>query len=88
MVQTLLHREFQQLFAINTWQSLDGEGHQDDETGLKDFVITMSDIPSFNRIMSIFTHGFISKEQTKRTTNDDCVSVSDPDRIQIIIRAE
>ena len=74
--------------GINTWHSLDGEGHRDGEIGLKNFTIIIHDITSFNTIKSNILHDSTSREQMKEWTKNNQLLVHDPDDIQIVIRLE
>jgi catechol 2,3-dioxygenase len=74
--------------GINTWHSLDGEGHRDDETGLKNFTIIMSDLSSFNTIKTNILDCSSSEEHIKQRTQNNQFLVSYPDGIQIVIRTE
>jgi catechol 2,3-dioxygenase len=78
--------------GMNTWHSLNGEVHGDDETGLEHFTITIPDrSSSFDTIKSIINrHHHASSEQQQKKQMDDKnqLIVSDPDGIQIVIKLE
>ena len=48
--------------GINTWHSLDGEVHEDDVIGLKNFALTTSNMSYFNLIKSNIVHDSPSGE--------------------------
>ncbi|MGH9926972.1 MAG: hypothetical protein ACRD5B_16515, partial [Nitrososphaeraceae archaeon] len=74
--------------GINTWFSLDGEVHQDDETGLKNFTITSSNASFFNSIKSNILNDPTSGKQRMKYTESNQFTVTDPDDIPINIRME
>jgi catechol 2,3-dioxygenase len=75
--------------GMNTWHSLNGEVHGDGETGLENFTISIPDRSSFNTIKSIINSHASSEQQKKqKNVNNDQFLVSDPDRIQIVIKSE
>jgi catechol 2,3-dioxygenase len=75
--------------GINTWHSVNGEVHGDGETGLENFTISIPDRSSFNTIKSIINRHASSEQQKKQKDgNNDQFLVSDPDRIQIVIKSE
>jgi catechol 2,3-dioxygenase len=73
--------------GVNTWHSMNGEGHSSNVLGLENFTITISDIPSFNRLRSAIKSHYISSDQQERSDKNQFM-VSDPDGIQIVIRSE
>jgi catechol 2,3-dioxygenase len=73
--------------GVNTWHSMNGEGHSSNVLGLENFRITISDIPSFNRLRSAIKSHYISSDQQERSDKNQFM-VSDPDGIQIVIRSE
>jgi catechol 2,3-dioxygenase len=73
--------------GVNTWHSMNGEGHSSNVLGLENFRITISDIPSFNRLRSAIKSHYISSDQQERSDKNPFM-VSDPDGIQIVIRSE
>ena len=74
--------------GINTWCSLDGEVHEDDVNGLKNFNITTSNMSYFNLIKSNIIHDSLSKEQRIDLTESNQFTVTDPNGIQIVIRID
>jgi len=74
--------------GINTWFSLDGEVHQDDETGLKNFIKTSSNASFFNSIKSNILNDPTSGKQRMKYTESNQFTVTDPDGIPINIKME
>ena len=76
--------------GMNTWHSMNGEGHSSNLLGLENFTITISDMPLFNRLRSVFKSHYISSEQQKRKpmSDDNQFMISDPDGIHIVIRSK
>jgi|SoiMetStandDraft_2_1073263.scaffolds.fasta_scaffold64286_1 catechol 2,3-dioxygenase len=76
--------------GMNTWHSMNGEGHSSNVIGLKNFTITISDKPLFNRLGSVIKNHYTSSEQQqiKQISNDNQFMVSDPDGIHIVIRSK
>jgi catechol 2,3-dioxygenase len=74
--------------GMNTWHSLNGEVHGDGETGLENFTISIPDRSSFNTIKTIINPHTSSKQQKKKNADNNQFLVSDPDRIQIVIKLE
>ena len=76
--------------GMNTWHSMNGEGHSSNVLGLENFTITISDMPSFNRLRSAIKSHYISskQQQRKQRSDENQFMVSDPDGIQIVIRSE
>jgi catechol 2,3-dioxygenase len=74
--------------VMNTWHSLNGEVHGDGETGLENFTISIPDRSSFNTIKTIINPHTSSKQQKKKNADNNQFLVSDPDRIQIVIKLE
>jgi catechol 2,3-dioxygenase len=74
--------------GINTWYSLDGEVHESDVNGLKNFTITTSSISYFNLIKSNILHDSHSREQRRHLTEGNQFTVTDPNGIQIVIRVD
>ena len=74
--------------GINTWYSLDGEFHEEDMKGLRNFTVTTSDMSSFNLIKSNILHDTLSEEQRRHTTESSQFTVTDPNGIQIVIRID
>jgi catechol 2,3-dioxygenase len=72
--------------GMNTWDSLDGEAHREDETGLKNFTMTVPNTSYFNTIKSNILNDSTYREQMKQRTESDQFSVSDPDGIHIVIK--
>lgn len=73
---------------MNTWHSLNGEIPSNDETGLKNFTMTIPDKSSFNSIKSIFLNDHTSERQKSKKTENNQFLVLDPDGIQIVIKSE
>jgi catechol 2,3-dioxygenase len=76
--------------GMNTWHSMNGEGHSGNVLGLENFTITIPDMPSFDRLRSAVKSHYVSSEQQQRKQRSDenQFMVSDPDGIQIVIRSE
>jgi catechol 2,3-dioxygenase len=74
--------------GINTWYSLDGEVHEGDVNGLKNFTITVSNMSYFNLIKSNIIHDSLSREQRMHLTESNQFTVTDPNGIQIVIRID
>lgn len=75
--------------GMNTWHSLNGKVHGDDETGLENFTIALPDRSSFNAIKSIINHHASSEQQKKKKNADkNQFLIFDPDGIQIVFKAE
>jgi catechol 2,3-dioxygenase len=76
--------------GMNTWHSMNGEGHSSNVLGLENFTITISDMPLFNRLRSDTKSHYISSEQQQRKqmSDNNQFMVSDPDGIHIVIRSE
>jgi catechol 2,3-dioxygenase len=74
--------------GINTWYSLDGEVHEDDVNGLKNFTITTSNMSFFNLIRSNTLHDSHSSEQRRHITESNQFTVTDPNGIQIVIKVD
>jgi catechol 2,3-dioxygenase len=74
--------------GINTWHSLDGEVHEDDVIGLKNFALTTSNMSYSNLIKSNIVHDSPSGEQRRHPTNSKQFTVTDPNGIQIVIRVD
>ena len=74
--------------GINTWYSLDGEVHEDDVNGLKNFTVTTSNMSYFNLIKSNNLHDSPSREQRRRITEGNQFTVTDPNGIHIVIRID
>ena len=74
--------------GMNTWHSLNGKVHGDGETGLENFTISIPDRSSFNTIKTIVNPHTSSKQQKKKNADNNQFLVSDPDRIQIVIKLE
>jgi catechol 2,3-dioxygenase len=76
--------------GVNTWHSMNGEGHSSNVLGLENFTMTISEIPSFNRLRSAIKSHYINSDQQQRKQRSDKnqFMVSDPDGIQIVIRSE
>jgi catechol 2,3-dioxygenase len=74
--------------GMNTWHSLNGEFHGNGETGLENFTITIPDRTSFNTIKTIINPHTSSKQQKKKNADNNQFLVSDPDRIQLVIKSE
>jgi catechol 2,3-dioxygenase len=74
--------------GMNTWHSLNGEVHGNGETGLENFTITIPDRTSFNTIKTIINSHTSSKQQKKKNADNNQFLVSDPDRIQLVIKSE
>jgi catechol 2,3-dioxygenase len=74
--------------GMNTWHSLNGEVHGNGETGLENFTITIPDRTSFNTIKTIINPHTSSKQQKKKNADNNQFLVSDPDRIQLVIKSE
>jgi catechol 2,3-dioxygenase len=67
--------------GINTWYSLDGEVHEDDVNGLKNFTVITSNMSYFNLIKSNNLHDSPSREQRRRITEGNQFTVTDPNGI-------
>jgi catechol 2,3-dioxygenase len=76
--------------GVNTWYSMNGEGHSSNVLGLENFTITISDMSLFNRLRSAIKSHYIGSDQQQRKQRSDKnqFMVSDPDGIQIVIRSE
>jgi catechol 2,3-dioxygenase len=74
--------------GINTWYSLDGEVHEDDMSGLKNFGVTTSNKSYFNLIESNIINNFPSRKQRNHLTEGHQFTVTDPNGIQIVIRID
>lgn len=74
--------------GMNTWHSLNGEILSNDETGLKNFTMTIPDKSSFNSIKSIFLNDHTGERQKSKKTENNQFLVLDPDGIQIVIKSE
>jgi catechol 2,3-dioxygenase len=74
--------------GINTWYSLDGESHEDDVNGLKNFTITTSNMSYFDLIKSNILHDSDSREQRMYLTANNQFTVTDPNGIQIVVRVD
>lgn len=76
--------------GMNTWHSMNGEGHSDHVVGLENFTITIPDMSSFNRLRSTIKNHYISSEQHQgeQRSYENQFMVSDPDGIHIVIRSE
>jgi catechol 2,3-dioxygenase len=74
--------------GINTWHSLDGESHEDDMNGLKNFTITTSTMSYFDLIRSNILHDSHSSEQRRHITESNQFTVTDPNGIQIVIKVD
>lgn len=74
--------------GINTWYSLDGEVHEDDVNGLKNFTITTSNKSYFNLIKSHILHDSDSREQRRDLKESNQFAVTDPNGIRIVLRVE
>jgi catechol 2,3-dioxygenase len=75
--------------GMNTWHSLGGYAHNQDEVGLENFTITIADRSSLNTIRFIINnHHHASLEpQKKENADKNQLIVTDPDGIQIMIRS-
>jgi hypothetical protein len=62
---------------------MNGEGHSSDVLGLENFTITISDIPSFNKLRSAIKSHYTSsdQQQRKQSSDENQLMVSDPDGI-------
>jgi catechol 2,3-dioxygenase len=69
--------------GVNTWHSMNGEDHSSDVLGLENFTITISDIPSFNKLRSAIKSHYTSsdQQQRKQSSDENQLMVSDPDGI-------
>lgn len=74
--------------GINTWYSLDGEVHEDDVNGLKNFTIATPNMSYFNLIKSNILYDSRSREQRMHLTESNQFTVTDPNGIQIVIRID
>jgi catechol 2,3-dioxygenase len=74
--------------GLNTWYSLDGEVHESDVNGLKNFTITTSNMSYFNLIKSNILHDSHSREQRRHLTESNQFTITDPNGIQIVIRVD
>lgn len=74
--------------GINTWYSLDGEVHEDDVNGLKNFTIITSNRSYFNLIRSNVLHDSDSREQRRDLKESNQFAVTDPNGIRIVLRVE
>lgn len=81
--------------ALNTWNSLEGKAHTDDEAGLEYFTITTHDRSYLNTVRSI-THDLVTSKQQKKQSgqggeevnNKNQILIKDPDGLQILIKSE
>jgi catechol 2,3-dioxygenase len=77
--------------AINTWHSLNGESHmKGEDAGLESFTLI---IPDDSYIKAVAQRIYGSSSSSSNTTNsiqptDNQILVSDPDKIQFMIRSE
>jgi catechol 2,3-dioxygenase len=74
--------------GINTWYSSDGEVHQGDVNGLKNFTINTSNMSYLNLIKSNILHDSDSREQSRCLTETNEFTVTDPNGIQIVVRLD
>jgi catechol 2,3-dioxygenase len=74
--------------GINTWYSLDGEVHQGDVNGLKNFTISTSNMSYFSLVKSNIMHGSESREQRRYLTESNQFTITDPNGIQIVVRVD
>src|ERR687898_1973585 len=76
--------------GMNTWHSLNGEGHVQGRSGLESFTITIPQRSSFNALRDTIKRHFVGSEQQGRKgkADGDQFIVSDPDGIQILIKCE
>jgi catechol 2,3-dioxygenase len=74
--------------GMNTWHSLNGEILSNNDTGLKNFTMTIPDKSSFNSIKSIFLNDHTSERQKSQKVENKQFLVLDPDGIQIVIKSE
>jgi catechol-2,3-dioxygenase len=73
---------------MNTWHSLGGEVHANGQTGLQNFTITTPSKSFFNVMESIINSNANSEQHKKQMADKNQFLVSDPDGIQIVIKAE
>lgn len=76
--------------GMNTWHSLNGEGHVQGRSGLEKFTITIPERSSFNALRDTIKRHFVGSEQQGRKGKADGnqFMVSDPDGIQILVKCE
>ena len=74
--------------GMNTWHSLGGEVHANGQTGLQNFTITTPSKSFFNVMESIINSNANSEQHKKQMADKNQFLVSDPDGIQIVIKAE
>ena len=74
--------------GMNTWHSLNGEGHIQGMSGLENFTITIPDRTSFDTIESIINRHASSEQQPKQMTDKNQFMIFDPDSIQIVFKSE
>jgi len=68
--------------GVNIWHSLNGQAHNSDKAGLKNFTITIPD-KSFVKGLAARIYG-----STSAATNENQLLVSNPDGIQFLIRSQ
>lgn len=74
--------------GINTWHSLDGDVHGNDETGLENFTVTIPDKSFFNMIKSMTNHYDGWNQQKKQEVSKNQFMIFDPDDIPVVIKSE
>ncbi len=76
--------------GMNTWNSLNGDGHILGVTGLEYFTITTPDASTINTIKFIMYDSVTSERQEKQLqdeNNENQILIKDPDGIQILIKS-
>ena len=75
--------------GMNTWHSLNGEGHIQGMSGLENFTITIPD-KSFSTLWDTIKRQSANYEPQRRIqeTDKNQLMVSDPDEIQILCNSE
>ena len=74
--------------AINTLESLHGDVHREDVTGLKNFTIVASDTSFYNSIKSNIIMNDPTSDYQMAHNGATEFTIMDPDRIQIVIRTK
>ena len=76
--------------GMNTWYSMNGEGHSSNVLGLENFTITVLDMSSFNELRTTIRNHYINskQQQRKQKSDENQFMVSDPDGVQIVIGSQ
>ena len=74
--------------GMNTWHSLNGEGHIQGARGLENFTITVP-YKSFRALRDKIKSQYVPEwQQTARGSDKNQFTVSDPDGIQIVVKSD